>query len=185
MARLPVTTVKVRSLHDRCSWQHDLRGHRLLADLEDAVGAARDPFGRLDDGPTFEVAATRAEPGRLYAGGTMAFGGPDAPADSFPSVATRPATSGWPTAWPGRHPSPATAPSAGPTPASPLSEWAAVPVDAGSANGTFHPRRDGGNGPASDPTTWWCPTTTTGSGSGRHRARLHQAPGPLTVAQPR
>ncbi len=68
---------------DATGLESDISEHRLLADLLSHAGAARNPFGRLDVEPTFEVRGTRNEPGRLYASGTATLGGYYAGVDSF------------------------------------------------------------------------------------------------------
>jgi len=60
----------------------DIREHRMLADLLDHGGAGRNPLGRLDVEPNFEVRGTRSEPGRMYASGSATLGG------YFPGVDT-------------------------------------------------------------------------------------------------
>lgn len=68
---------------DATGLEADIREHRLLADLLDHSGAGRNPVGRLDVEPTFEIRGTRMEPGRMYASGTATLGGYYAGADSF------------------------------------------------------------------------------------------------------
>lgn len=68
---------------DATGLESDISEHRLLDDLLSHVGAARNPFGRLDVEPTFEVRGTRNEPGRLYASGSSTLGGYYAGVDSF------------------------------------------------------------------------------------------------------
>lgn len=69
---------------DATGLEGDLRDHRLLADLLDHSNAGRNPMGRLDVEPTFEIRGTRSEPGgRLYASGSMTLGGYYAGVDSF------------------------------------------------------------------------------------------------------
>jgi hypothetical protein len=59
----------------------DIREHRVLADLLDHSGAGRNPVGRLDVEPHFEVRGTR-NGGRVYASGSATLGG------YFPGVDT-------------------------------------------------------------------------------------------------
>ncbi|MDH3684205.1 MAG: hypothetical protein OEV40_30155, partial [Acidimicrobiia bacterium] len=68
---------------DATGLESDISEHRLLADLLSHAGAARNPFGRLDVEPSFEVRGTRNDPGRLYASGTATLGGYYAGVDSF------------------------------------------------------------------------------------------------------
>ncbi len=57
--------------------------HRLMADLMAHTGADKNPYGRLDVEPNFEVRGTASGPGRLYASGSMTLGGYYAGVDSF------------------------------------------------------------------------------------------------------
>ncbi|MBI2168035.1 MAG: hypothetical protein HYU28_00830 [Actinobacteria bacterium] len=68
---------------DATGLEADIGEHRLLADLLDHSGAGRNPAGRLDVEPTFEVRGTRSDPGRLYASGSATLGGYYAGVDSF------------------------------------------------------------------------------------------------------
>ncbi|MEM8926039.1 MAG: hypothetical protein AAGD35_21245 [Actinomycetota bacterium] len=68
---------------DATGLESDISEHRLLADLLSHAGAARNPLGRLDVEPSFEVRGTRNEPGRLYASGSSTLGGYYAGVDSF------------------------------------------------------------------------------------------------------
>ncbi|MEL7155229.1 MAG: hypothetical protein AAFN30_01375 [Actinomycetota bacterium] len=68
---------------DATGLESDISEHRLLADLLSHAGAARNPLGRLDVEPTFEVRGTRNDPGRLYASGSSTLGGYYAGVDSF------------------------------------------------------------------------------------------------------
>jgi len=68
---------------DATGLESDISEHRLLADLLSHGGAGRNPFGRLDVEPTFEVRGTRNDPGRLYASGSITLGGYYAGVDSF------------------------------------------------------------------------------------------------------
>ena len=55
--------------------QSDIGEQRILADLLEHTGAARNPLGRLDVEPSFEVRGTRSGKGRLYASGAATHGG--------------------------------------------------------------------------------------------------------------
>lgn len=68
---------------DATGLEGDLREHRVLADLLDHGGAARNPLGRLDVERTFEVRGTRSDSGRMYTSGSMALGGYYMGVDSF------------------------------------------------------------------------------------------------------
>ncbi len=68
---------------DATGLESDISEHRVLADLLDYGGAGRNPLGRLDVEPSFEVRGTRSEPGRMYASGSIALGGYYAGVDSF------------------------------------------------------------------------------------------------------
>lgn len=68
---------------DATGLEADIREHRLLSDLLDHGGAGRNPVGRLDVEPTFEIRGTRSDPGRMYASGTATLGGYYAGVDSF------------------------------------------------------------------------------------------------------
>ncbi len=57
--------------------------HRVLSDLLKHTGAGKNPVGRLDVEPWFELRGTRSEGGRLYASGSITLGGYYAPVDSF------------------------------------------------------------------------------------------------------
>ncbi len=57
--------------------------HRLLRDLMAHSGVGKNPHGRLDVEPTFELRGTRNGPGRMYASGSITLGGYYAPVDSF------------------------------------------------------------------------------------------------------
>ncbi|WP_253776564.1 FAD/NAD(P)-binding protein [Goodfellowiella coeruleoviolacea] len=61
----------------------DLRSHRLLHDLVEVSGAARNLWGRLDVSPGFEVRSLRNGAGRLFAAGAVTEGAYYAPADSL------------------------------------------------------------------------------------------------------
>ncbi len=60
-----------------------LEEHRLMADLLDHGGAAKNPKGRLDVEQNFEVRGTANGPGRMYASGSITLGGYYAGVDSF------------------------------------------------------------------------------------------------------
>lgn len=68
---------------DATGLESDISEHRLLADLLSHAGASRNPLGRLDVEPSFEVRGTRNDPGRLYASGSSTLGGYYAGVDSF------------------------------------------------------------------------------------------------------
>ena len=68
---------------DATGLESDIAENRLLADLLDNGGAQRSAYGRFDVTPTFEIAGTRSEPGRLYASGSITLGGYYAGVDSF------------------------------------------------------------------------------------------------------
>ena len=68
---------------DATGLESDITENRLLADLLDNGGAQRSVYGRFDVTPSFEVAGTRSEPGRLYASGSITLGGYYAGVDSF------------------------------------------------------------------------------------------------------
>jgi hypothetical protein len=60
----------------------DISEHRVLADLLQHSGAARNVLDRLDVERTFEVRGTRSGDGRMYASGAATLGG------YFPGVDT-------------------------------------------------------------------------------------------------
>ncbi|MGF1597439.1 MAG: hypothetical protein ACFCVK_11020 [Acidimicrobiales bacterium] len=68
---------------DATGLESDITEHRLLADLLSHAGATRNAVGRLEVAPSFEVAGTRNEPGRVYASGSITLGGYYAGVDSF------------------------------------------------------------------------------------------------------
>jgi hypothetical protein len=68
---------------DATGLEADISEHRVLADLLAHGGAGRNPIGRLDVEPTFEVRGTRSGVGRLYASGSATQGGYFAGVDSF------------------------------------------------------------------------------------------------------
>ncbi len=55
--------------------ESDIGEQRVLADLLQHTGASRNPLGRLDVEPSFEVRGTRSGRGRLYASGAATHGG--------------------------------------------------------------------------------------------------------------
>ena len=79
----PQISLAARFVIDATGLDSDITEHRLLADLLQHGGATRSAFGRLEVTPTFEVAGTRSEPGRLYASGSITLGGYYAGVDSF------------------------------------------------------------------------------------------------------
>lgn len=60
---------------DCAGLESDITEQRILADLLKHSGASRNPLGRLDVEPTFEVRGTRSGRGRLYASGAATHGG--------------------------------------------------------------------------------------------------------------
>lgn len=68
---------------DATGLEADIREHRLLGDLLDHSGAGRNPLGRLDVDPTFEVRGTRSSRGKIYASGSATLGGYYCGVDSF------------------------------------------------------------------------------------------------------
>jgi hypothetical protein len=68
---------------DATGLESDIAEHRLLADLLSHAGASRNALGRLEVEPSFEVAGTRNDPGRVYASGSATLGGYYAGVDSF------------------------------------------------------------------------------------------------------
>ncbi len=63
--------------------ESDITEQRILADLLEHTGASRNPLGRLDVEPSFEVRGTRSGRGRLYASGAATHGGYVPGVDSF------------------------------------------------------------------------------------------------------
>lgn len=55
--------------------ESDIGEQRILADLLEHTGAGRNPLGRLDVEPSFEVRGTRSGKGRVYASGAATHGG--------------------------------------------------------------------------------------------------------------
>ncbi len=68
---------------DATGLESDIGENRLLADLLTHAGAQRNAYGRFEVTPSFELAGTRTEPGRLYASGSITLGGFYAGVDSF------------------------------------------------------------------------------------------------------
>lgn len=60
----------------------DITEHRVLADLLEHSGARRNPLGRLDVEPTFQLRGADSGPGQIYVTGAASFGG------YFPGVDT-------------------------------------------------------------------------------------------------
>lgn len=60
---------------DCAGLESDISEQRVLADLLQHTGASRNPLGRLDVEPSFEVRGTRSGQGRLYASGAASYGG--------------------------------------------------------------------------------------------------------------
>ncbi|MDQ4037002.1 MAG: hypothetical protein M3313_01290 [Actinomycetota bacterium] len=70
-----VLTVEASFVIDCTGLESDIGEQRILADLLQHSGAGRNPLGRLDVEPTFEVRGTRSGKGRLYASGAATHGG--------------------------------------------------------------------------------------------------------------
>jgi hypothetical protein len=68
---------------DATGLEGNIEDHRVLADLLAHSGVGRNPKGRGDVGPRFEVRNTRSGGGRMYASGTATLGGYYAGVDSF------------------------------------------------------------------------------------------------------
>ena len=68
---------------DATGLEADISEHRVLADLLEHSGAGRNPLGRLDVEPTYEVRGTRSGVGRMYASGSATAGGYFSGVDSF------------------------------------------------------------------------------------------------------
>jgi hypothetical protein len=68
---------------DATGLEGNIEDHRVLADLLQHSGVGRNPKGRLDVEPSFEVRNTRSRGGRMYASGTATLGGYFAGVDSF------------------------------------------------------------------------------------------------------
>ena len=68
---------------DATGLEADIEEHRLLADLLEHGGAAKNPVGRLDASPAFELTGTASDPGRMYASGSITLGSFFTPVDSF------------------------------------------------------------------------------------------------------
>lgn len=68
---------------DGTGLEADITEHRYLNDLLEHGGAGRNPYGRLDVEPTFEIRGTQSGFGKMYALGTATLGGYYAPVDSF------------------------------------------------------------------------------------------------------
>jgi len=78
-----MATLEAQIILDCTGLEADIREHRLLADLLDHSGAGRNPLGRLDVEPSFEVRGTRSGTGRLYASGSATYGGYFQGVDTF------------------------------------------------------------------------------------------------------
>lgn len=76
-------TIDAAYIVDATGLQSDPTTHPLYADLIARSGARRNPKGRLDVGPSFEVIGTESGSGRLYASGAMTLGSTYAGVDSF------------------------------------------------------------------------------------------------------
>ncbi|MGD9571694.1 MAG: hypothetical protein AB7V62_07425 [Thermoleophilia bacterium] len=68
---------------DATGLEGNIEDHRLLNDLLMHSGAQRNPKGRLDIEPSFEVRNLRSRGGRMYASGSATLGGYYAGVDSF------------------------------------------------------------------------------------------------------
>jgi hypothetical protein len=68
---------------DATGLEGEIESSQILDDLLTHTGAGKNPMGRLDVSPDFEVLGTRSDPGRLYASGSITLGGPYAGVDSF------------------------------------------------------------------------------------------------------
>lgn len=77
------TEIPAHFIIDATGLEGDIRESRVLADLLDHGGAARNPLGRLDVARDFEVRGTRSGDGRMYAAGAMTLGGYFAGVDTF------------------------------------------------------------------------------------------------------
>lgn len=77
------TTLQASYVIDATGLQADPVTHPLFADLIARSGARRNPKGRLDVGPAFDILGTESGSGRLYAAGAMTLGGTYAGVDSF------------------------------------------------------------------------------------------------------
>ena len=78
-----IATIEAQIILDCTGLEADIREHRICADLLDHSGAGRNPLGRLDVDPTFEVRGTRSGTGRLYASGSATYGGYFQGVDTF------------------------------------------------------------------------------------------------------
>jgi hypothetical protein len=78
-----VLEIPANFIIDATGLEADITEHRYLGDLLDHGGAGRNPHGRLDVEPTFEVRGTRSGEGRFYATGSATLGGYYAGVDSF------------------------------------------------------------------------------------------------------
>jgi hypothetical protein len=68
---------------DATGLEADISEHRVLADLLEHSGAGRNPLGRLDVEPSYEIRGTRSGVGRMYASGAATAGGYFSGVDSF------------------------------------------------------------------------------------------------------
>lgn len=78
-----VLEVPANFVIDCTGLEADIREHRYLADLLDHSGAGRNVMGRLDVERNFEIRGVRADPGRMYASGSITLGAYYAGVDSF------------------------------------------------------------------------------------------------------
>lgn len=78
-----MATLEASVIIDCTGLEADIREHRMLADLLDHSGAGRNPLGRLDVDPSFEIRGTRSGPGRMYGSGAATYGGYFQGVDTF------------------------------------------------------------------------------------------------------
>ena len=76
-------TLEAQIILDCTGLEADIREHRICADLLDHTGAGRNPIGRLDVSPAFEIRGTQSGPGRMYASGSATYGGYFQGVDTF------------------------------------------------------------------------------------------------------
>lgn len=81
--RASVLMAEASFVIDCAGLESDIGEQRILADLLQHSGAARNPLGRLDVEPSFEVRGTRSGRGRIYASGAATHGGYLPGVDSF------------------------------------------------------------------------------------------------------
>ena len=81
-----VLMVEASFVIDCTGLESDIGEQQILADLLRHSGAGRNPLGRLDAEPSFEVRGTRSGKGRLYASGAATHGGYLPGVDTFPGL---------------------------------------------------------------------------------------------------